>query len=766
MAKNVVIVESPAKCRTLARFLGKDYDIVSTVGHIIDLPKSRLGVDVENDFEPDYTIIKGKEKVIKELKKAAKGAGRVFLAPDPDREGEAIAWHVANTLKSSKADFCRVTFNEITKSAVTEAMARPGEIDANLVNAQQARRILDRLVGYKVSPFLWSTVARNLSAGRVQSVALRLICEREDEIRAFKSREYWNISAILLTSSRESFKANLYKIDGKTVVKAGEKGRTKIVLTSKEEADRIVADLKTETFTVSDVKKSTRSRRPSAPFITSTLQQEAAKVLNMSPKQTMAVAQKLYEGIEIGQKGPTGLITYMRTDSTRVAKEALSAVRTFIAKEYGKDYVPAKPNVFGKRKTSQDAHEAIRPTYLDLPPARVRKHLTPQQFKLYSLIWKRFVASQMNPAKLSISTVEITAGQYLFRASVQNVVFDGFLKLYQEAREPDENGNGNGIDSLPPLNKGDQLAVEKLIPTQSFTKPPPRYSEAMLVKRLEADGIGRPSTYATIVATLKDRKYVQLTERKLHPSELGVAVSGILVEHFPEIFNVAFTANMERELDAIEDGQDDWVKVVKGFYGPFVQTLELVKGKQSEIKASLTEETDEVCPKCGEKMLIKWGRNGRFLACSGWPDCKSTRPLPEEEAKNRTDEKCEKCGADMIIKTGRFGRFMACSAYPDCRNTKPIKLGVKCPKEGCGGDLIEKQSRNKRLFFGCSNYPKCDFASWDRPVNRACPVCKHPFMLHKVSKARGEHLKCPGCKHLDAIEGPAAAASEDIGVTT
>jgi len=760
MAKNLVIVESPAKSRTLTRFLGKGFQILSTVGHIVDLPKSKIGVDPDNNFQPAYTTIKGKEKVIAELRKAAKTADTVYLAPDPDREGEAIAWHVANKLSGkSKAKFVRVSFNEITKSAVTDAIKNPREIDLDLVNAQQARRVLDRLVGYMVSPFLWKTVARNLSAGRVQSVALRLVCEREEEIKAFTSEEYWKIKAHLANDAKEKFQANLLKINKDTVVKAGEKGRNKIVISSKKEADAIQADLKKQTLVVKEIKKTERIRRPSAPFITSTLQQEAAKVYGFSPRQTMSTAQKLYEGIEIGKRGPVGLITYMRTDSTRVSAEALSGIRQYIHDEYGKDFLPTKPNFFAKGKQAQDAHEAIRPTYLDLSPAAVKKNLTPQQFKLYKLIWNRFVASQMANAKFDVETIDIEGGKYLLRASAQKLKFAGFLKVYQEEKEPDENGNGdNGAESLPDLTKDEKLKLIKLEPTQSFTKPPARYSEAMLVKRLEADGIGRPSTYATIISTLKDRKYVELLEKKLHPTDLGIAVSKILVKHFPNIFNVAFTANMEKELDLIEEGKDDWVKVMREFYQPFVETINDLKGKESEIKASMVEKTDQKCDKCGLPMVIKWGRNGRFLACSGWPECRSTRPLPEEEAKSKTDQKCEKCGSDMVIKTGRFGRFMACSAYPDCKNTKPITLGIKCPKPGCGGDILEKTTKTKRTFYGCTNYPKCDFASWDKPVNKPCPVCKHPYMVQKTSKVKGEFLRCPECKN-DLVEDPKVESS-------
>lgn len=757
MAKNIVIVESPAKSKTLNRFLGKDFEILSTVGHIIDLPKSRLGVDPENDFAPDYTVIKGKEKVIAELKKAARKADKVYLAPDPDREGEAIAWHVASILKSTKTEMVRVTFNEITKEAVRSAIENPREIDLNLVNAQQARRILDRLVGYSVSPFLWKTVARNLSAGRVQSVALRLVCEREADIKAFVEQEYWQIKAKLATSKKATFEANLSKVDCLSVVKPADAGPKKIVIDSKKAADKIVVDLEKQDFVVTENKKGKKQRKPYAPFITSTLQQDAARVYGFSPRQTMSTAQKLYEGIELGKEGPTGLITYMRTDSTRVSNEAIKAVRKQITNDYGKEFLPSKPNVYSKKKSAQDAHEAIRPTYVELTPAEVKKHLTPQQFKLYSLIWKRFVSSQMANAQYTTQAVIIQAGKYELRASAQTLVFEGFLKVYQETKETDDknDNNGNGLDSLPELKKSEKLTLKKLIPNQSFTKPPGRYSEAMLVRRLEADGIGRPSTYATIISTIRERKYVDLTNRKLQPSELGLAVNQILTENFPDVFSVSFTAEMEKELDNVEAGTDDWVKVVREAYEPVMKILKSLDGKEADIKKSMTKKTDIKCENCGEMMEIKWGRNGRFLSCSAYPECKTTKPLPEEEAKSRTKFKCEKCGSPMVIKTGRFGRFMACSAYPKCKNTKPVMIGVKCPKEGCGGDLTEKGTKTKRTFYGCTNYPKCDFASWDKPVDTPCPACKNHYMLEKISKAKGEFLKCPACKNEVIQEQPA-----------
>jgi len=751
MAKNLVIVESPAKTKTLSKFLGKDFDIMATVGHIIDLPKSKLGIDVENGFEPEYVVIKekGKEKIINEIKKAAKKAEHIFLAPDPDREGEAIAWHVANSIKSNgKLKIHRISFNEITKSAVLEAMKHPGKIDMNKVNAQQARRVLDRLVGYIVSPFLWKTVARNLSAGRVQSVALRLICEREEEINAFKAEEYWQIIATLATSKKEEFEARLYKIEDKTVSTPTDEGKNKIVISSEKEVKTYLNELNGQKYVVSEVEDSQRTRNPYAPFITSTLQQEASKVYSFSPKQTMGIAQKLYEGVEIGNEGPVGLITYMRTDSTRVSNVAIDAVRGFIGKEFGKDYLPAKPNFYGSRKGAQDAHEAIRPTNVDLTPDKAKRHLTAQELKLYDLIWKRFVASQMNPAKYDVETISIDAGRFQFRATAQRIKFDGFLKVYHESKEPDENGTGeNGDKSLPALKDNEKLDLRKLTPNQSFTKPPARYSEAMLVKRMEADGIGRPSTYASIISTIKDRKYVDAKERKLFPTDLGTTVNRILVESLPEIFDVKFTAEMEKELDLVEDGTDDWVKVVGDFYRPFKKTIDSLKKKTKAIKESLTEETDIKCEKCGSPMIIRWGRNGRFLACSTYPECKSTRPLPEEAAQVKSNEKCEKCSSPMVIKTGRFGRFLACSAYPDCKTTKALTIGIKCPRPNCHGQIVEKQTRSRRLFYGCSKYPKCDFASWDKPVSEPCPVCNHPFMVSKTSKAKGDYLRCPECKH-------------------
>ncbi len=753
MAKNLLIVESPAKTKTLARFLGKDFNILATIGHIIDLPKSKIGIDPENGFQPQYDVIAGKEKIIKELKKAAKTADKIFLAPDPDREGEAIAWHVANSLpKNRQKDIVRVTFNEITKPAVLDAIKNPRAIDINKVNAQQTRRILDRVVGYTVSPFLWKTIAYNLSAGRVQSVALRLVCEREVEIDKFISKEYWNITASLSKGKKDIFDARLFKIDDKTVVKAGEKGTKKLTIKSEKEVKKYLEEIKKSDFIVSEIKNTTKSRKPYAPFITSTLQQQGAQVCGFAPKKTMAIAQKLYEGIEIGKDGQTGLITYMRTDSFRVANEALKAVRGFIKKEYGDSYLPSKPIPYGRKKSAQDAHEAIRPTNMSFTPERMQKHLTPQQHKLYTIIWNRFVASQMNPAAFDVETIDIGVGRFTFRVSSQRVKFDGFLRVYNEASTQDNSNGEFAVASLPKMKEKDKLNLKKLTETQSFTKPPARFSEAMLIKQLEADGIGRPSTYASIISTIKDRKYTDLIEKRLHPTSLGKVVNKILVENFPKLFNVKFTANMEKELDLIETGEDDWIKVLKDFYDPFMKVMESLKGKHAEIKESLIEETDIECEKCGSKMIIKWGRNGRFMACSNYPECKNAGPIPGEEEEITTDKKCRKCNADMVVKTGRFGKFLACSAYPECKNTEPLTLGIKCPESGCDGEIAERKSKKGRLFYSCSNYPKCKFSMWDRPVDKKCTVCNYPFMVLKSLKSKGEFYRCPECKSQEPVK--------------
>ncbi len=732
MAKNLLIVESPAKSRTLKKFLGRSFEILPTIGHIRDLPKSKLGVDPDDNFKIDYVTIKGKEKVIEKLREAAKNSDKIYLAPDPDREGEAIAWHVASQLKGVK-NITRVTFNEITKSAVLEAMEHPRDIDLNLVDAQQARRVLDRLVGYKVSPFLWKTLARGLSAGRVQSVALRIICEREAEIEAFVIEEYWEIEALLKDG------------EGELLSKLTKIGDVKPEIKTEAEAALISAELRKEQFVVESVKKSEKIRKPYPPFITSTLQQEAARALYFSAKKTMMVAQQLYEGVELGDEGPIGLITYMRTDSTRIAETAVGAVRDLIKDQFGNAYLPKSGIKYGVKKGSQDAHEAIRPTYMDKSPDAVKKFLTKDQLRLYSLIWNRFVASQMASAIYDTTDVDIKAGKYLFHSHAQSLKFDGFLKVYQEAKENGQNGENGLVDFIPNLKDGDILTLLDLKPSQHFTKPPARFSEAMLVKTLEAEGIGRPSTYASIISTILERKYVESKERRLYPTELGKTVNKILVEYFPNIFDIKFTAHMEADLDKIEIGKENWVDVIKEFYAPFEKILEKLSSKQKKIKESMTEATDEKCEKCGSPMVIKWGRNGRFLACSAFPECRFTKPLDSEEQPAPTDIKCEKCGSPMIVKTGRFGKFLACSAYPKCKNTQSLPTGIKCPKDG--GNVIQMQSKRKRTFYGCSNYPKCDFVSWDKPINESCPHCGSNYLVEKSSQKTGAYKYCPACKH-------------------
>ncbi|MFH1700636.1 MAG: type I DNA topoisomerase [Candidatus Zixiibacteriota bacterium] len=741
MAKNLLIVESPAKSKTLKKFLGRNFDVKATVGHIIDLPKSRTGVDVDNEFEPNYVVIDGKDKIIAELSAAARKAENIYLAPDPDREGEAIAWHVANSFKKDKeitASVSRVAFNAITKRAVTDAFDHAREIDINLVNAQQARRILDRLVGYEVSPFLWNTIAMGLSAGRVQSVALRIICEREREVLDFVPREYWEIEAEFANKKKQVFAAKLAKINDK-----------KADLPDKETTDKILEIIKSKKFEISDIKIGTKKRNPLPPFITSTLQQEAATKLGFAPNKTMRVAQALYEGVELkNEEGSVGLITYMRTDSVRVEPDAINGARSYIKKNFGAKYLPEKPRFFKTKKSAQDAHEAIRPTYLEYSPDKIKKSLTKDRLALYTLIWDRFIASQMESAVYDTVSVDITADEYLFRASSLNLKFDGYLKTYKESETNGNGNNGNQKDKkeIPPLEIGEEVKAKKFDPSQHFTKPPPRFSEASLVKEMEAQGIGRPSTYAQTIATLKSRKYVDLTERRLIPTELGFTVTKILVENLNHLFDVSFTANMEEELDDIEEGKLVWTEVLHKFYDPFSDKMAILKGKAKEIKESLTEQTDEKCENCGSPMIIKWGRNGRFMACSNYPECKTTRPLEEEENCIETDVICEECGARMRVKNGRFGKFLGCSNYPKCKHTAAITTGVPCPNEKCNGEIVERKTKRGRPFYGCTKYPKCDFASWSKPVDKKCKACGHAFIVEKETKAKGLHYYCPKCK--------------------
>ena len=740
MDKRLVIVESPAKSKTIKKFLGKGWEVQASLGHIKDLPKQNLGVNIEKDFQPKYVVIPGKSKIISQLKFEAKSASQIYLAPDPDREGEAIAWHITKEIEKVNPHILRASFNEITKDGVKRGIKEAGPIDMNKVNAQQARRILDRLVGYKVSPILWKTVYRGLSAGRVQSVALRIICEREAEIEKFIPEEYWDLTALLETDKKECFSGRLFKIADKD-----------FKIENQDQAQSLIDDIKNKAFQVAEIKKEKRYRNPYPPHITSTLEQDAAQRLYFSSQKTMKVAQELYEGIELGEKESDGLITYMRTDSVRVSNEAKDAAKGFIGKNFGERYLPEKPREYRSKKTAQEAHEAIRPTFVDYTPDEIKKFLSKDQFKLYQLIWKRFLASQMSSAQYDSKAVEIKAEKYLFKASSSTLIFDGFLKVYEEIKE--ENSEREEEGKIPELEVGERLNLVELKPQQHFTKPPAKFTEASLIKELEANGIGRPSTYAQIVTTIKLRKYVTSEKRKLFPTELGFTVNKILVENFPKIFNVKFTANMESELDKIEEGEDEWTKVLKDFYVPFEITLKKVEQGKKEIKEKLIEKTDELCGKCGKPMVIKWSKNGRFLACSGFPDCKNTKPLfTKEEEQIINNEKCELCGAEMVLKNGKFGRFLACSKYPDCKNTRPLSLGIECPEKDCGGFLVEKKSRRGNVFYGCSNYPRCNFATWDKPVAFECPQCQAKIMVEKRSKSKGEYLKCIKCGHEKKAE--------------
>jgi len=735
----LVVVESPTKAKTISKYLGKGYTVKATVGHIRDLPKRDLGVDVENGFTPKYVTIQGKGKALAELRRAAKASGKVFLATDPDREGEAIAWHVAEQIGDG-SKVRRVLFHEITKDAVQAAMKHPVKIDDRKVEAQQARRILDRLVGYKASPLLWRSVKTGLSAGRVQTVALRLIVEREEGIRGFKPQEYWTIEAQCEAQGKE-FTARLHKIAGK-----------KPELHSRDTALAVVAEVKGQPFVASEVTRKERKKRPPAPFTTSTLQQEAAKQLGYSSQRTMRTAQQLYEGVELGAEGAVGLITYMRTDSTRAAPTAIDAVRGLISHGFGKRYLPEKPNVYTNRKAAQDAHEAVRPSDVHRRPEPLKKYLSAEQFKLYQLIWKRFVASQMMPAVYDTTTIDFPVGRYLFRATGSVVVFDGYHVLYREGHEAEEGLTLDDLAPVPALEAGDRADVRDVVPSQHFTEPPPRFSEASLVKELERLGIGRPSTYATIVYTLRTRDYVRLDQRRFHPTELGETVAKVMVSRFPDIFNVGFTSEMEEELDKIEEGELGWQKVLDNFWHPFADALGKVDTKAMIREAYDVGNLDETpCPECGGKLTVKSGRFGPFIACSNYPECRYTKPLKRDKVPDRpTDEVCKECGAPMVIKTGRYGEFLACTRYPACKHTRPIPLGIKCPT--CGtGELAERRTKRRRSFFGCTNYPDCKYSTWHRPVPDSCPQCGYVGAEKRATKARGEYRRCLKCEHEFAV---------------
>jgi len=795
MAKALVVVESPAKAKTINKYLGRDYKVVASMGHIRDLPKSKLGVDVDNDFAEEYESIATRKKVIKELKDAAKDASDIYVATDPDREGEAIGWHLAQELGGRKRKIHRLTFNEITKKAIQEAIKQPGRIDEKMVDAQRARRVLDRLVGYKISPLLWDKVRRGLSAGRVQSVALKLVCDREREIEKFVPVEYWNVFARLAGAQPPEFEAKLLKKSGEAIKVASE-----------EQSTAILTDLENASWVVTSVVTKERKRNAAAPFITSKLQQTA----RFPVKKTMMLAQQLYEGgIEIPDL-TGGLITYMRTDSVRVADEALVAVRDHIQTTFGAEYLPEKANYFKSKSDAQDAHEAIRPTSLQHDPERVRPYLTPDQYSLYRLIWNRFVASQMNPATFDETTVDVTAGDYVFRVKGTVPKFAGWMATYgltpgepeqkEQPSPPAENAEDeDGVSGvLPPLAEGDRLELKALRPEQKFTQPPPRFSEATLVKELEENGIGRPSTYASIIGVLQDRDYVNKLEGRFKPTALGMIISDLLTKSFDDIIDVEYTRSLEDDLDKIEQGKTDYVKTLADFYKKFKKDLSKAGKEMDDFKKGIEigedcdkcgapmlkrvgkfgpfiacsaypdctntreieeqqpetesgEEEIEPCENCGKPMAVKRGRFGQFLACTGYPECKTTRKLiatkqgglKAAKPDQILDEKCPRCGSNLVVKQGRFGEFTACTSYPECKYVKHKTTGVMCPKDGDkGGEVVERKSRRGKIFFGCSNYPDCDFVLWNRPVNEKCPKCGAPYLIEKTTKKHGRQILC------------------------
>jgi DNA topoisomerase I len=793
MAKSLVVVESPAKAKTINKYLGKDYKVIASMGHVRDLPKSKLGVDVDEGFEPSYEVIASRKKVLKELKDEAKKSTEIFIATDPDREGEAIGWHLAEELGAgNKKKIRRLMFNEITKKGVLAALDHPTAIDKKMVDAQQARRVLDRLVGYKISPILWDKVRRGLSAGRVQSVALRLVCDREREIVAFVPEEYWNLTARLAGPVPPEFDARLLK-----------KGGANIKVGTEAESNAVLADLKGARWLVDSVSTKERKKGAVPPFITSKLQQAS----RFPVKKTMMIAQQLYEGVELPGEGAVGLITYMRTDSTRVSEQAIADVREFIAGAYGADYVPEKPNAYKTKSDAQDAHEAIRPTSLQYHPDQIRGLLTPDQYYLYKLIWNRFVASQMPPATFDDTTVDVTAADYLFRVKGSVPKFPGWMAVYnQRAVDPAEETLAPGPDAktaeddeessvLPPLAKGDALTLRELKPEQKFTQPPPRYTEATLVKSLEENGIGRPSTYASIISVIQAREYVNKIEGKFKPTFLGsMLVEKLLSPAFDDILDVNYTRELEEDLDKIESGESNYEKTLSSFYKKFQKDLKRAEKDMPNMKEGYEPDPPVACDKCGKAMVIKAGKFGLFLACSGYPECGNTRELetPEAGAEGEIEEACENCGKPMVVKRGRFGQFLACTGYPECKTTRKIiatkqgiaaakpdqiidekcpkcdsnlvikqgrfgeftacssyptckyvkqkTTGVLCPKDG--GDIVERKSRRGKVFFGCANYPDCDFTLWNRPIAETCPECKAPFLVEKITKKNGRQLIC------------------------
>lgn len=728
MSKKLAIVESPTKAKTISRFLGKDWDVQSSFGHIRDLPKSKLGIDPENNFEPEYVIPTKAKKTVANLKKRITKTTEIYLATDEDREGEAIAWHLIHALKLIPSNTKRIAFHEITKTAVKEAIDNPRELDINMVNAQQARRILDRIVGYKLSPWLWKKVAKGLSAGRVQSVAVRLIVEREKEIEAFKADEYWTILGEFEKGS-EIITAQLSKINDKRVAK--------LDIKNEKEAAKIKKEAETLNYSITDINSREEKKNPPTPLTTSLLQQEANRKLGFSSKQTMMLAQQLYEGIELGGKESEGLITYMRTDSQNLSDKFITEARELIESTFGKEYLPASPNIYKtKSKNAQEAHEAIRPTNVSYRPDEIKQFLNDRQYKLYKLIWNRSVASQMESAQVNVTTISIADkdNKYTFTTTGSIIKFYGYLKVYS---------NFTGSDLLPACEKGNKVNLNKIINEQHFTKPPARYSDAGLVKELEKKGIGRPSTYATIISTIIARNYVTREEKRLKPTDIGVVVAGLLLKHFSEIMDYTFTANMEEDLDEIALGKKEWQPVIGSFFTPFMSNLEK---KYDEVsKDDLVEKTEEQCEKCGADMIIKMARFGKFMACINYPECKNTKNIgsdnkPENES---IDEQCEKCGSDLVIKHGRFGKFIACSNYPDCKYTKQIvdETGADCPD--CGkGKIVAKRTKTGRTFYACNKYPDCKFALWQKPNGESCPECKSLLVFGKDDKIFCSNKEC------------------------
>jgi len=756
VTKPLVVVESPTKVRTIKKYLGNTYNVAATVGHIKDLPGKDLGIDIENNFAPHYRTIPGKSKVLSQLKKAAGNSSDIYLAPDPDREGEAIAWHTAEVLKKKGRNFHRVLFHELTKKAILEAMQKAQDLDRDKYEAQQARRILDRLVGYQISPLLWRKVKGGLSAGRVQSVAVRIICDRERAIQAFDPVEYWSITANLKGGAPPAFAAKLVRKNGE-----------KIEIPDESTAQGILKDLETAPFLLDKIVKRTTRRNPQPPFITSKLQQEAIRKLRFSAKKTMMVAQQLYEGIDLGPGEPVGLITYMRTDSTRIAEEAAQEALTLVRERFGENYALAKPRFFKNKNKAQDAHEAIRPTSVFHTPEKLKRYLSKDQLALYTLIWQRFVASQMAQALIDQKTLSIAAGDYTFTASGSSVKFPGFLAVYRSA--DDEAESSKKSQPLPELEEKSLLEILGIDPKQHFTQPPPRFSEASLVKELEENGIGRPSTYAAILSTIRDKGYVELINRYFRPTELGFIVNDLLIANFPEILDVEFTARLESDLDRVEQSEVEALAILNQFYGPFSRKLEEAGESMLSVKG-VGLPTGLTCPLCKKNSLrIKMGKNGHFLACSGYPECSYSSDYERDEKgviapvapvqSEPTDKVCGLCGKPMVIKRGRYGDFLACTGYPECKHTESLNsgpnakpTGVKCPEKGCDGEIVEKSSKRGKIFYGCNRYPKCDFASWDKPVAVACPVCKSAYMVEKTTKRHGTQHVCPNreCRHRQA----------------